>query len=171
MKKIIMLSLCAWSFAALGVDDKFPKNKWFNGMGDLEEAKQIQAQTGADIVIYFARSYPADEKGLCGWWEKRGLNQPVVTKYLQDYIKVKVLLPLGKKDQELLDQTRIQFNKTPAVFVIQTNGWSSKVAVFDWPQGQPKLYTPDEIVENIRAKSGERYQPAAPEAAVSPGAN
>lgn len=161
---------CAWwigcgllvpLLAAAGPQDaKFPDKKWFQNGKGYEEAVAIQKQTGADMLVYFARYYPNDEEGLCHWWEKRGLQHPSVEKLLRDYVKVKFTYPLKKDDEALAAPFRV--NKCPAVFIVSTNGWRHRVAVFDWPNNQPELKKPENLISDIRAQSSARYQlPAA----------
>lgn len=135
---------------------KFPENKWFNGVDGLEEAKELQKQFDADILVYFARYSPNDQKGLCNWWEKRGLAQQPVQKLLRDYLKVKIELPLNKKDTEAIAPFNV--NKCPALFIIQPDGKRGRFQVFDWPGGEPKVLSPDQIIANIREKSSAKYQ-------------
>ena len=147
-----MLVMVAVTFAG---DAKFPKNKWFNGLKGYNEALEIQKQTGADLFVYFARYYPNSEEGLCKWWEKRGLRAPEVDKYLEDYIKVKFQYPMNKKEEEATAVFKVR--KCPAVFIVHTNGFKSYCKVFDWPNNEPKLRTPDELIEIFRARSGLKY--------------
>lgn len=141
---IVSSLLCA---SAADKEAKVPKNKWFmNGRG-YAEALELQKQTGANLLVYFERTFAKDEKGLCSWWEKKGLQHPDVQKVVDDYIKVKFSFPLSKDDQVLADKWKI--NKCPVVMVIQTNGWHNRVAVFDWPNGKPDLKDPKDIVQCI----------------------
>jgi len=143
---LVVLSLAALAPAAEKTA-KVPKSRWFlNGRG-YEEALTLQKQTGADMLVYFRRMYPSDQKGLCSWWEKRGLAQPEVQKVVDDYIKVRFDFPLGKDDQKLADDWHI--NKCPVLVVVQTNGWRERAAVFDWPNGRPELKSPHDIVQSI----------------------
>jgi hypothetical protein len=142
-----------------------PRHKWFlNGKG-YKEAIELQKQTGADILVYFRRTYPSDQKGLCGWWEKRGLAQPEVQKIVDDYIKVRFDFPLSRDDQKLADDWKI--NKCPVLVVVQTNGWRERAAVFDWPGGRPELKSPHDIVQSILNASApssmQRRWPAGPD--------
>jgi hypothetical protein len=141
---------------ALAEDAKFPKNKWFNGLKGYNEALEIQKQTGADIFVYFARYYPNDEEGLCKWWEKKGLTAKPIDAYLEDYVKVKILFPLNKKDEEAVKDFKVR--KCPAVFIVQTNGFKNYCKVFQWPGGKPELIEPEPLIEVFRARSGPRYQ-------------
>lgn len=150
----LVLSASSWAGPQ---DDKFPDKKWFQNGKGYAEALEIQKTTGADLFVYFARYYPNDQEGLCRWWEKRGLQHPTVEKHLRGYLKVKFTYPLKKDDEELT--ARFSINKCPAVFVVSTNGWRHRVAVFDWPGGEPELKKPDDLVNEIRAKSSARYQP------------
>lgn len=143
---LIMLTLAASALAA-EKPARVPKARWLlNGKG-YQEALALQKQTGADILVYFRRLYPSDQKGLCNWWEKRGLAQPEVQKVVDDYIKVRFDFPLGKDDQKLADDWKI--NKCPVLVVVQTNGWRRRAAVFDWPNGRPELKSPHDLVQSI----------------------
>lgn len=156
--------LCALLLAipllvAAGPNDpaaKFPEKKWFQNGKGFAEALELQKQTGADLFVYFARYYPNDQEGLCKWWERRGLQHPDVEKLLRGYLKVKFSYPLGKDDEALAAPFNV--NKCPAVYIVSTNGWRHRVAVFEWPGGEPELKKPDVLVNDIRSQSSARYQ-------------
>ncbi len=141
--------------------EKFPERKWFQNGKGYAEALEVQKATGADLFVYFARYSPSDEKGLCNWFEGRALQHPVLEKYLRGYLKVKFTFPLGKDDLAIAEKFRV--NKCPAVFVVQTNGWNHRVAVFDWSGNQPELIPAEKLVPAIREKSGVRYREGAAE--------
>jgi hypothetical protein len=145
--------LAATAFAA---GDKFPKNKWFNGVKGYEQALEIQKATGADLFVYFAKYYPDNVEGLCRWWEKHSLSRKPLDDYLEGYIKVKIQLPLNKKDEEAIADFKVR--KCPSVFVVQTNGFKNHCKVFLWPDGKPELIKPEDMIELLRARSGPRYQ-------------
>ena len=136
-------------------ESKIP-NKWFKGARGYEEARVVQRETGADIVIYFSKMSPPDQKGLCRWWEKRGLQVGPVKRTLKEYIKVKLSLPGTSDDRELVKKFKL--TSAPKLVVVQTNEFSKYVACFEWPFNKPQLRKPDDIAEDIRRGSGERYQ-------------
>lgn len=138
-----------------GIPAKIPVN-WLDKAKGYEKALLIQKETGADIFVYFSRQAPENEKGLCEWFEKKGLNSSPVKDYLRDYIKVSVPLPSNPDCQKLAQQFEVR--KCPAVFIVQTNGWQSYCKVFDWPGGRPKLFPPEDLIRFFRARSGPRYQ-------------
>ncbi len=150
MKTRLAILVCAMIAAAVFAAEKeakVPKNEWLlNGKG-YQQALDLQKKTGANMLVYFAKYFPKDQKGLCDWWEKKGLAQPDVQQLVDDYIKVKFMFPLGRDDQELADKWKI--NKCPVLLVVQTNGWRERAAVFDWPGGKPSLLPPKQIVQNI----------------------
>lgn len=141
--------LLAFAMGALAAEKvaKVPKAKWFQNGKGYQEALALQKQTGADVLVYFARYAPSDQKGLCTWFEKKGLQQPEVQQVVDDYIKVKFTFPLGKDDQALADKWKI--NKCPVLVVVQTNGWHERAAVFNWTGNQPQLKQPADIVQEI----------------------
>jgi hypothetical protein len=136
---------------------KFPKTKWFDGEKGFLEAKQIQEKTGADILMYFFSNSPKDEKGLCSWWEKYGLQDGKVMKLLDTYIKVKMEMPFNKKEEVTFAE--FKFNKTPAVYVVKPTGYPSKISVFDWSGNQPKLKEGPELVDLILKASTPKTSP------------
>lgn len=129
---------------------------WLNKAKGYEKALELQKQTGADILIYFSRQAPENEKGLCNWFENATLTSSKLKDYLRDYIKVDVPLPSNPDCQKLAQDFDVR--KCPAVFVVQPNGLKNYVKVFDWPGGKPKPYEPEELIEFIRARSSARYQ-------------
>lgn len=130
---------------------KVPKGRWLDGERGYLEALEIQKATGADILLYFHRIDPKDEKGLCQWWERHGLQNGKISKFLQDYIKVKMQLPFRKKELDTFG--RFKFNKTPAVFVVKQEGFPTRIPVFDWPNNKPELKEASEIIELITRAS------------------
>ncbi len=168
MKKWLLL--CVWlgslaAFAA-GPEPKFPENKWFTNAKGFAEAQELQKQFGADIFLYFSSSYPKDQAGLCSWFEKHGMGQPAVSKYLRGYLKVEVRLPLGKKDEAAMGRYKAQ--KGPTIMIVKPDGSSNLCKVFDWPGGQPKLLEPNALVELFRSKSSAKYQQAQPAPSPTP---
>jgi hypothetical protein len=140
-------------------DARIPSS-WLQKAKGYEKAVELQKQTGADIFVYFSRNTP-NEQGLCSWFESKGLNDGKIRKYLRDYIKVEVPLPSNPDAQKLADEFEV--GKCPIVFIQQTNGWRQACRVFDWPDGKPKLFEPEQLIELFRARSGDRYQkPASP---------
>ncbi len=137
---------------------KVPKGRWLDGERGYLEAKEIQAATGADILIYFFRYDIKDEKGLCTWWERHGLQNGKVSKFLDDYIKVKMQMPFRKKELETFGG--FKFNKTPAVFVVKSSGWPTKIPVFDWPNNKPELKEANELIDLITKASTPKDTPA-----------
>lgn len=151
---ILFLVLGATAMAAPPVAtaaDKFPEKKWFmNGKG-YAEALEIQKQTGADMIVYFANYGQSDEKGLCHWFEKRVLGVPTVEKYLRSYIKVKFMFPLNRADNEIAGKFAV--NKTPAIFVAPKDGYHKRLTPFHWQNKNPKPVLPDEFVAEVKSKS------------------
>lgn len=149
--------VAAWLGLALAAagqapTEKVPEIKWFDGVKGLNEALALQKATGAHIFLYFARYSPSDQEGLCHWFERRGLNQPAVAKFLRPYIKVKILYPLGKDDEVAIAKYHV--NKCPAVFMVPPDGWPKRCSVFDWSGPQPKLLSVDELVALFQAQGG-----------------
>lgn len=137
---------------------KFPEKKWFDEAKGYAEALELQKQTGADILIYFAQYTPSEKKGLCHWFEQRALQESPLSDGLKEYLKVKATFPLGKKEELAFEKLRV--NSAPSLFIVQTNGRSSRVGPFDYPNGKPELKEAEVLMKEIRAKSGPRYQAA-----------
>lgn len=127
-----------------------PERKWFEDADGYTEARALQEATGVDIFLYFYRHDLPDEKGLCRWFEKRGLSEGDVKKLLETYIKVRVQLPIKKKEEPVFSAYR--FNKTPAVFIVPTEGWARRCSVFNWENKRPTLKTQDELVNLFLGK-------------------
>jgi hypothetical protein len=129
-----------------GAPAKVPKGKWFDGERGYLEALELQKQTGADIFLYFFCHDNLDEKGLCSWWEKHGMQEGKVSKFLQDYIKVKVQMPLRKKEEPTF--AAYKFNKTPAVFIATSaGGFPARCHVFNWPNSKPELKSHTDLID------------------------
>jgi len=171
--RLILYCLLAWITAAVTVtaqlppsaqpaaqELKVPREKWLDGERGYLEAKEIQEATGADILLYFFRYDIKNEKGLCTWWERHGLQNGDVKKYLKDYIKVKMQLPFRKKEIETFSQ--FQFKSCPAVYVVKPSGYPQKITVFDWPGNEPKIKSGQEIISLIEAASSKKTTETTP---------
>jgi len=134
-----------------GPQAKVPKGKWFDNERGYLEALELQKQTGADIILYFFRYDLKDEKGLCTWWERHGLQNGRISKFLQDYIKVKVQMPLRTKEKETF--ARFTFNKTPAVYIVKPTGFPQKINPFEWPNNKPDLKDHQTLISEIEKAS------------------
>jgi len=132
------------------------RSKWHSDKDGYDDALEIQEQVGADIFVYFSRPGDSKQKGLCKWFEKKGLRQSAVRHYLREYIKLEVVLS-GDSDNEALAK-QFKVGMCPAVYIIRTNGWQKYCAVFDWPGGRPELKDPDELVDMFRKNSDVQYQ-------------
>jgi hypothetical protein len=156
----LLLAICSLTLAAqmpstTNMQQKIP-NSWFSKAKGYEKALLLQKDTGADIFVVFTRDSPANEKGLCEWLESKGLSMSVVRDYLRDYIKVSVPLPSNPECQKMAEDFEVR--KCPAVFIVQTDGKRYFCKVFEYPDGHPKLFPPETLVELFRARSSERYQ-------------
>ena len=131
-------------------------NSWFAKAKGYEKALALQKETGADLFVVFTRDAPASEKGLCEWFESKGLTASAVRDHLKNYIKVTVPLPSNPESQKMAEDFDVR--KCPAVFIVQPNGRRNYCKVFEYPDGRPKLFAPETLVELFRARSSERYQ-------------
>lgn len=131
-------------------------SKWLKKAKGYEEALELQKQTEADIILYFSRMAPPDQKGLCKWWETKGIKTMPMSRLLKEYVKAQITLPSNSADEDLAEAFGVKH--CPTVVVVHPDGSKRYAKVFDWPQGKPKLKDADELVEHIRSLSSERYQ-------------
>ena len=166
MKKRIPILLIAASLLALfpasspatdGDTARIP-SRWFQRLRGYNEALELQKQTGADIFLYISHTSPAGAKGLCSWWEKRGLKTGPVERALRHLIKVEIMLPAERETRDLAEQFRLW--QGPTVVIIHPNGNRRSMNVFDWPDGKPSLKDPEAIAELIVQNSSPRNPPA-----------
>lgn len=156
----LFLAICSAANAvqrpvATNTQPKIP-NSWFMKEKGYEKALALQKETGADIFVIFTRESPASEKGLCQWFDSKGLRASKVRDYLRDYIKVTVPLPSNPESQKMAKDFDVR--KCPAVFIVQPDGKRYYCKVFEYPGGRPALFPPETLVELFRARSSERYQ-------------
>jgi hypothetical protein len=137
-------------------EDELP-SKWLRGAKGYAKALEIQSQTQTDIFIYFVRPMTPDEKGLCKWFETRGVKSLPVRRLLRQYVKVRVPLPANPDNQDLAEKFFV--NKTPAVYIVHPDGWRNRCTVFKWDEKPIKLLEPEEMVLLFRQNSSEKYQP------------
>ncbi|MCE9615782.1 MAG: hypothetical protein K8T26_16050 [Lentisphaerae bacterium] len=137
---------------------------WLRGVGPsgYEKALELQQATGMDMLIYFFREDPKDEKGLCHWFEKKGLNESHVLKQMRTYIKVRIdAAQNDARTRGLIDEYHC--GKTPRLVVRRPDGHTKRVEVFDWPSGggQPILVPPSDLVTRFQEASSPRVGPPA----------
>lgn len=131
---------------------KIPR-KWLAGLKGYQEAAELQKQTGSDMIVYFADYGANSQKGLCHWWESDGMQSGPVKKVLEQFIKVKIELPLNSREEEAF--ARFRLNKAPAVFVVRAEDgdFPDRVHLFDWQMKRPKLKEPEELSKLISERS------------------
>ena len=163
MRRLILtlfLTTCSMAAAAqvpsgTNAQQKIP-HSWFMKAKGYEKALALQKETGADLFVVFTRDAPSNEKGLCQWFESKALNESDVRDYLRGYIKVTVPLPSNPDCQKMAEDFDVR--KCPAVFIVQPNGKRYYCKVFEYPDGRPKIFPPETLIELFRARSSERYQ-------------
>jgi hypothetical protein len=133
-------------------------SRWFQRLRGYHEALEMQKQTGADLFLYISHTSPAGAKGLCSWWEKRGLKTGPVERVLRDYLKVEIMLPAERETRELAEQFRLW--QGPTIVIIHPNGNRRSINVFDWPDGKPSLKEPEAIAQLILQSSSPRSSEA-----------
>jgi hypothetical protein len=128
---------------------------WFNKAKGYEKALELQKQTGADIFVVFTRDAPSDQKGLCEWFRRKSLENNKVKKYLKNYLRVEVPLPVNPDCQKLAEEFKV--NKCPAVFIVQPNGWRQYCKVISWDEKKPELIEPDDLISSFKTRSSAWY--------------
>ncbi len=142
------------------VDGDVPSipNRFLDRARGYEQALALQQATGADIFLYVKHNSPPGARGLCNWWENRGMKAGNIQRMLRDYIKVQLTLPSDRETREIAEQFRLW--EGPTVVIIQAGGLRRSINVFDWPGGRPELKSPEALEELIRENSSARYQEA-----------
>lgn len=156
----LLVGVGSWAAAGPELPGKpvrIPEKKWLDEARGYQEALDLQKQTGADLLMYFAQYSPPEKRGLSTWFERKGLQHGRVVEAMKPYIKVKVTLPLDKKEQPVFEKFRL--TSGPVLYVVRTNGWPARIAPFDWPGGEPELKTPEALIEELKAKSSPRPAP------------
>lgn len=122
--------------------------KWNQGAHGYKKALAAQAENGADVFVWFSRQSPSDEKGLCSWFEKKGLSDIKVRQAMRSFNRVHVALPGNPDNQRMAEEFNV--SKTPACYLVWTNGWKRRISSpFDWSTGRPKLRNGEEIASLI----------------------
>ncbi len=137
-------------------DIEIPR-RWLRQDRGYEEAKELQEASGADIIMYIKRTDDSRTLGLCNWFERDGLQNRPVVRYLEDYIKVELTLPANRRTTEIAERYGL-VGSGPILYVIRPNGWKNFVRTFNWPGGRPEPRSPAELIKDIRSQSSPRYQ-------------
>ncbi len=138
--------------------DETPRipNRFLTRSRGYEQALELQEATGADIFLYIKHNSPPGARGLCNWWENRGMRAGNVQRLLRDYIKVELTLPSDRETREIAEQFNLW--EGPTVVIIQASGRRRSLNVFDWPGGRPELKSPADLETLIRENSSARYR-------------
>lgn len=131
-------------------------DRFFTRARGYEKARALQEETGADIFLYISHKSPRSAKGLCNWWENRGMKAGNIQRWLRRYIKVELPLPSDRETRELAEDFRLW--EGPTVVIIHPDGFRRSISVFDWPGGQPELKEPDTLLELIAENSSPQYK-------------
>jgi|GEM_PF-2903958 hypothetical protein len=154
---LLMLTALGSPFAAEVTEEqvKMPR-RWFNGARGFEEARQIQFDTGADIFLYIAKRGSSSSKGLCTWWETKGMKAGRLGSFLDYYIQVELAEP---GDQETKDLIELFFtaDNGPTVYIIPPHLPPRRIHVFNWPGGRPELKQNHDLLAEIKQASSPHY--------------
>ncbi len=131
-------------------------HRWFTHARGYEQAKELQKTTGADIFLYISHKSPPGAKGLCTWWENKGLKAGAVQRLLRHYIKVELQLPSDKDTRELVD--RFKTWEGPSIYIMQPRDFSRSIFVFEKVRGEMTLKAPETLVELILEGSSPGYK-------------
>ena len=156
MKKVWMVialimawNISGWAAVPPGQEVSY---KWYKKAKGYEEALALQKEIGADMFVYISNGVSKSSKGLCRWFETKGLKNQVVSRFLRkNYIKVELIMPSNKDTQALGKD--LHMSKGPSVIIIQPNGRSSKINPFDWSMKEPRLKEGNVLVEEFTSKS------------------
>lgn len=121
-----------------------------------EQALELQEATGADIFLYVKHNSPPGARGLCNWWENRGMRAGNIQRLLRHYIKVELTLPSDRETREIAERFRLW--EGPTVAIIHPSGFHRTLNVYDWPGGRPELKSPEAIEELIIENSSPQYK-------------
>ena len=121
-----------------------------------EQALEAQQATGADIFLYISHQRPPSARGLCTWWERRGMRTANVQRLLEHYIRVELNLPAEHATREIADQFHLW--EGPTIVIIHPNGQRRSLRVFDRGPSGMQLKSDRQLVELILQNSSAQYR-------------
>ncbi len=122
-----------------------------------ERALAVQKETGADIFLYISHQRPPGARGLCTWWERRGMRNINVQRLLEHYIRVELNLPAELETRQIAEQFHLW--EGPTVVIIRPNGRRNSIRVFDRARdGSMQLKSGEDLVELILENSSPEYR-------------
>ncbi len=115
--------------AAFSDDLPIAPDDWFERARGFEEARELQAELGADMLLFIASRAPAGPARRSRQFENEILRHRDMQDFLQHYIVVKLTIPTERETNELAEE-RFRVKYGPRVFVVRPGGFATPVGVF-----------------------------------------
>lgn len=146
---LLLVALCARPIGASEPAASFDPGTWLQGaeglFGAIESLKKEPAAP-APMVVYFY----TDWCGYCRQFERELLGTAPVKKYLEDVLAVRINPEAGSRERQIADYYGV--SGYPVFFVHSGRSKTlSQLQRMKVENGQPRLMTPEEFIEAVRA--------------------
>lgn len=102
---------------------------WLERARGFEEGREIQRETGADMVLFIASRRPAGPSARSRAFENDILRDREMRAFLANYVKVKLTIPGDAETTELaLERFRVQHG--PRVLVVRPGGFATPISIY-----------------------------------------
>ncbi len=150
------------AFALLGTAvvfaDQLPDapERWFERARGYEEARKVQAELGADMLLFIASRSPAGPARRSRQFENNILRHRDMRDFLSHYVVVKLTIPTERETNDLAEeQFRVIYG--PRVFVVRPGGFAQPLGVFERDNDRRTLLPVEEIQRRIVRASSPKY--------------
>lgn len=159
----ILVGLLLLGAPLAGLAEELPvaPEDWFERARGYEEARELQMELDADMLIFIASRKPAGPTRRSRQLENEILRRRDMQQFLAPYVKVKLTIPSDPDTNELAEEKfRVKYG--PRLIVMRPGGFASPVGVFLRDGDDRTLLSIRDIQRRIANASSPRYRQAAP---------
>ncbi len=148
--------------AASAFADELPDapERWFERADGFEEARAVQADIEADMILFIASRSPAGPTRRSRQFENNILRHRDMADFLKHYVIVKLTIPTDRDTNDLAEE-RFRVQHGPRVFVMRPGGFFIPIGVFERDGDRRTLFSVEQIQRRIVEASSPRYEPLA----------
>jgi len=154
---ILIATICAGDMGLTHAELPVAPDDWFERARGFDEAREIQRELGADMLLFIASRSPAGPSRRSRQVENDVLRRPEMRDFLQHYVKVKLTIPT-EPDTNQLAEERFRVQHGPRLFVMRPGGFATPISIYLRDGDQRTLLSVEDIQRRILIASSPLYQ-------------